>query len=296
MKNQHLNRLVRTYVSLGILMMFLSAASIAQDEVCLPSPNGQIKAFVFADTEGQLAYRLTHGGATVIETSALGVTVDGQTLGSKVKTKPPKRKRISTSYPWRGVKNRSVNRCNAYDVPVFHQDRGLTWILEVRVFDDGVAYRYRISGTGSRRIDREATSWQLPQGTCVWYQTNTDSYEGVCNQSRPEDIPLEREVRQGKRPVFLGCPVTAELPQGRYALLSEAGLYNYSGMTLRPTSTRTLESAFEDDPEGFVSDGPIVSPWRVTIITENLHDLVNSDMISNLCEPPDDGLFPDAQH
>jgi hypothetical protein len=157
-----------------------------------------------------------------------------------------------------------------------------------------VACRYRIPGTGKRRIDREATCWQLPKGASVWYQTNTANYEGVYNRSRPEEIPLEREVRQGRRIVFLGCPVTVELPQGGYALLSEAGLYNYSGMTLKPTGTRKLQVTFEDDPDGFILDGPIVSPWRVTIITQNLHDLVNSDLIPNLCEPPDTKLFPEG--
>ena len=104
------------------------------------------------------------------------------------------------------------------------------------------------------------------------------------------------EIRQGKRRVFLGCPITAELPQGEYALLSEAGLYNYIGMTLRPTRTCLFQVSFEDDPKGFILDGPIVSPWRVTIITENLNDLVNSDLIPNLCEPPDTSLFPDGIH
>ncbi len=107
MKKQHLYRIVAAYVSLGILMMSLSTASIAAEEICLFSPDGQIKAFVSTDAQGQLAYRVMHRGNAVIETSALGITVDSQTLGSKVKTKPPEREIISTSYPWRGVIARS---------------------------------------------------------------------------------------------------------------------------------------------------------------------------------------------
>jgi len=294
MNKQHTYRTVTGYVTAGIVMMLSSAASVAAEQISLFSPDGQIKTFVSTDAQGQLAYHVTHKENVVIETSALGIVVDGQALGSKVRIKPAERKTISASYPWRGVKNRAENHCNCYDVPVVHNASGLTWILEVRVFDDGVAYRYRVPGDGSRRIDGEATCWQLPEGAAVWYQTNTGNYEGVYDRSVPEDIPLEREVRQNRRPVFLGCPVTAELPHGGYALLSEAGLYNFSGMTLKPTGTRTLRATFEDDPEGFVLDGPIVSPWRVTIVTENLHDLVNSDLIYNVCEPPDPSLFPDG--
>jgi hypothetical protein len=296
MTKRQLNRIIAANVGLFIIMMSVSTVSIAADEINLVSPNGRIRAFVSTDTQGQLTYRVTHKGKAVIETSALGITVDGQNLGLKVKIGIPARQEILVRYPWRGGKNRAVNHCNAFDVPIIQQGSDLRWILEVRVFDDGVGCRYRIPGTSKRRINREATCWQLPKGSSVWYQTNTSSYEGVYNRSRPEKIPQERKERKGRRSVFLGCPVTVELPEGGYALLSEAALYNYSGMTLKPTGTRIFEVTFEDDPKGFILEGPIVSPWRVTIITENLHDLVNSDLIPNLCDPPDANLFPDGIH
>ena len=85
MEKRNLNLIVAAYVSLGILMVFLSTASIAANEICLFSPNRQIKTFVSTDAEGQLAYRIMHKGKMVIETSELGITVDSQTLGLKVK-------------------------------------------------------------------------------------------------------------------------------------------------------------------------------------------------------------------
>jgi len=296
MKKRYLNRIAVANAGLCILMMSVSTVSIAADEISLVSPNGRLKAFVSTEAQGQLTYRVSHRGKTVIETSELGITVDGQSLGLKVKIGTPARKEILSRYPWRGGKDRAVNHCNAFNVPIVHKGSGLAWILEVRVFDDGVACRYRIPVTGKCRINGESTSWQLPKGASVWYQTNTANYEGVYNRSSPEKIPQEMKGGKGSRRVFLGCPVAVELPQGGYALLSEASLYNYSGMTLKPTGTRKFEVAFEDDPKGFILDGRIVSPWRVTIITENLDDLVNSDLIPNLCEPPDTNLFPEGIH
>ena len=43
------------------------------------SPSGNIRAEVFAGKEG-LYYTVTHDGRTVIDTSAMGVTVDGTEL------------------------------------------------------------------------------------------------------------------------------------------------------------------------------------------------------------------------
>jgi alpha-glucosidase len=41
-----------------------------------------------------------------------------------------------------------------------------------------------------------------------------------------------------------------------------------------------------------VVTGPITTPWRVVLIGADLNTLVNSDVIPNLCPPPDPKLFP----
>ncbi|MHC4676983.1 MAG: glycoside hydrolase family 97 N-terminal domain-containing protein, partial [Planctomycetota bacterium] len=111
MTKRQLNRIIAANVGLFIIMMSVSTVSIAADEINLVSPNGRIRAFVSTDTQGQLTYRVTHKGKAVIETSALGITVDGQNLGLKVKIGIPARQEILVRYPWRGGKNRAVNHC-----------------------------------------------------------------------------------------------------------------------------------------------------------------------------------------
>lgn len=285
-------RSATTCSPLGILALCLCATGSAR-EFTLSSPDGRVEA-VISSEPGSLGYRITHAGAGVIERSTLGISVDGKNLASGIAIAPPVKNSIEESYPWRGGKSRALNRCNGFEIPVMHQPSGTAWTLEVRVFDDGVAYRYRIPGTGQRRVDRETGRWQLPPRAQVWYQTNTANYEGEYTSGKPETIPVEKDQDGGRKPVFLGCPVTVELPGGKYILLTEASLHRYSGMSLRPTGTRTLEMVFEDDPGGFTVDGQIVSPWRVVIVTENLQDLVNSDIVPSLCDPPDPRLFPDG--
>ena len=128
----------------------------------------------------------------------------------------------------------------------------------------------------------------------MWYQTNTGDYEGVYQRHRPALIPLEQRTARGTNAVHLGPPVTVELARGGYLLVTEANLFRYSGMTLRPSGTGRIQAAFEDDPGGFDVEGEIVSPWRVTVSVPDLQSLVNTDVIHNLCEPPDPRLFPDG--
>lgn len=46
---------------------------------------------------------------------------------------------------------------------VTHLESQANWILEVRMFDDGVGYRYRVPGQGIRSVSGEASSWALPE-------------------------------------------------------------------------------------------------------------------------------------
>ena len=57
------------------------------------SPSGNIRAEVFAGKEG-LYYTVTHDGRTVIDTSAMGVTVDGTELFRDAALRPAGTRKI----------------------------------------------------------------------------------------------------------------------------------------------------------------------------------------------------------
>ena len=260
----------------------------------LSSPKGAVRFHASTDGRGHLVYSVTDNGRPRLEPAEAGVIVDGVDLGAGARLGTPKTRSISEVFPWRGNKTQATNRCQAFEIPV-RSPAGLEWTWEVRVFDDGVAFRYRVPGTGSRRVLGEATSWQLPRQSTVWFQTNTRNYEGVYQACRADRIPLKEEVQKKKRPVYLGPPVTVIFEDG-FGLISEASLVHYSGMTLRPQGGAKFRAAFEDDPEGWSQDGPILSPWRVMVLSNDLDGLVNSDVIPALCEPPDQELFPDGMN
>src|SRR5436305_11933216 len=101
--------------------------------------------------------------------------------------------------------------------------------------------------------------------------------------------------------------MTVRLPGGAgYAAISEAALVNYSGMALRADGRRGFEVVLaHNHPVSYpfrlrytpadverlarpaAVGGPIVSPWRVVLLGADLNALANSDLIPNLCPPPD---------
>lgn len=259
------------------------------------SPDGRIAASIVVDQTGHLALELRKAGITVQELSRIGITVDGFDLGQGVTVDWQQiPQTIYQTYPWRGLKSQAVNYCNAVSFPITHASAGVQWFLDCRVYNDGFAYRCRIPGSGSRTINGESAEWALPSGTVVWYQTDTSHYEGYYSKNLPSAIPAGTPI---------GFPVAAQLPDnGGYLLITEGALDNYSGMTLRAAGTNTLVSAFENRTyydsaitgNAFSINGDIVSPWRITAAVDTLNELVNCDIVANVCPPPDPAYYPNG--
>ena len=258
------------------------------------SPNGAVLFHLSTDAAGHLVYAIEADGSNRLEPARAGVLVDGTDLGAGVELGAPRTRALSEVFPWRGNKTSATNRCAVAEIPVRRRASGFEWTIEVRVFDDGAGFRYRVPGGGARRVNGEATRWQLPAAATLWLQTDTGAYEGEYHACRADAVPLEETVGNRQRPTHLGPPMTVVYPDGALGLVTEASLYRYSGLTLRPQGGAAFGAAFEDDPSGWTHDGPILSPWRVFLFARDLNALVNSDVIAALCDPPDPVLFPDG--
>ena len=94
-----------------------------------------------------------------------------------------------------------------------------------------------------------------------------------------------------------GTPIVFVLPDGKgYAAITKAATYNYSGMRLKATGDRTLVANFTEGQAGFDVEGAITTPWRVTMLSDDLDELVNTDLIKNLNPAPDSELFADTSY
>lgn len=231
--------------------------------------------------EGQLTWSHTRGAYTIVEPSTLGIVLDEVNLGSGARVETVSFQTIDETYLWRGAHSIARNRCTHARINIVHVPTGVSFILDVRTYDDGVAFRYVLpeqSCNRTRRIGGESTSWQLPSATRAWHQTNTANYEGVhevCDACRVNTN------------VWIGPPITLELPNGAgFAAVTEGGLFDYSGLALRHTGGGCFAAEFPGDPNGWDMLGSFASPWRITMATPDLDGLVNCDIVHNVCPPP----------
>ena len=258
----------------------------------LKSPNGDLTIQVEIE-DNQLFYSVTHAKGQLLESSRMGVIVDSKDLGTGVTLGKESEYTVNESYPWRGNKSQVTNHCNGKRVEV--KSYGRDWAIELRAYNDGIAFRYLLNLKKSTRIKGESTSWQLPDNTTAWYQTDTRSYEGKFANYRIDKIPAKTKGKRNKvGNTTLCAPVTLVYPNGMYGALTEANVMGYSGMTYKPTQSYTLKAIFEDNPGGWMMAGAVNTPWRLLLVAEDLNALVNNDLVHNVCPAPDPELFPEG--
>jgi len=310
---------MRTYAILGIVgVLCFVETGVAQnreqrsrrsqrvkmEEVQAVSPDGNVKLTIGANAE-RLTFAVTLGGKMVVEPSTIVMKVDDYDLSSGVVFGNVERYEIDESYPWCGAHSTAVSRCNGVRISLRHDLSFIDYVLEVRVFNDGAAFRHVVPGeAGVSRTPDEYTAFVIPAGSTVWHHDLGGHYESAYDKS---DIS---EIRAGQ---WAGPPVTFELPGGGYGSIAEADLVNYSGMALESDGRRGLVTGLgHRQPLNYPFElrygreegkrlakpaavvGTITTPWRVVIVGSDLNVLVNSDILPNLCPAPDPKYFPEG--
>jgi alpha-glucosidase len=280
--------------------IFVASQMLAAQEMILSSPNGKVRARL-TTLEGGLQFAAMLDEVNVMERSPLIITVDGEDITEGAQIFKATQSETDEQYPWHGVHSTATNRSKNYTVPLRNAATKTDFSLEVRAFDDGVAFRYLVRSADKPRVPDEATTFTLPAGSTVWHHDLEGHYEAVHKRNKIEEIdPGE----------WIAPPVTYKLPNDAgYASITEAALVNYSGMAFQADGRRGLKTVlghtqhvsypfrlrYKDDIERLAKpaaiEGAIVSPWRVIIIGRDLNTLVNSDIVHNLCPPPDPKLF-----
>ncbi|MDQ3148572.1 MAG: glycoside hydrolase family 97 catalytic domain-containing protein [Chloroflexota bacterium] len=250
----------------------------------LNSPDGLVQAVVAVAPDGRLTYSLDRSGRAVLESSPLGITVDGADLGRNIIGLELRATTIvDETYPTRGAHSTARNHAIEFTLEIHRTGAGDRMFSMVwRLYDEGLAFRYVIPGIGARTISGEASGWTIPDGSPVWHQLSTSNYEGTYFK-----FPI------GHFNTTVGAPLTIELSTGAgYLTLTEGALRDYSGMTYdADLGSRLIKAQFQDDATWQVAGGAS-TPWRLAIASATLDGLVNADMTTHVSPAPDPVLFP----
>lgn len=237
--------------SLRALLLALPLVACAQDSVHVTSPNGQIEfrlGVVLPPAPGsflRLSYQVSFKGKPLLDTSYLGFLIHNQEplLGENLGMTASKSGH-GDGYNWligEFMQNGSLGR---------------RITVEVRAFDDGVAFRYLIPRTAALEdivIEREETEFHFARDTQL-------PFHG-------DDLPLRVEQ------AGLGWVAITEAPQA-----------GYPRMFLDRVDGRTMKVALggEKDKWPVESTTPLNSAWRVLSIGSSIEELNTSKIVGRL--------------
>ena len=187
----------------------------------------------------------------------------------------------------------------------FSRDVSKEWTFEIRIFEDGVAYRWAYKGKEVKKLGHEICHFPLKDSTnlVVGYGNGQNpkdpffqSFESVYNSGKPHQIDSSKLIYN---------PMMIRPETGGFLVLTEAGLSHYPGLhwKLKKGKAFQMESQFARVPAKSVREGtyayrPVeraphvaglspgqVLPWRVFGYFENEGKILTSDLVYNLSEP-----------
>lgn len=162
-----------------------------------------------------------------------------------------------------------------------HQSKSkYTFTLRVRVFDDGLGFRYEVPEIEGERnvvVTRENTEFTFNgEATAYWIPgRGWNRYEYIYNTTQLKDVPRAH------------TPFTVKNSQGVYVSIHEAALIDYAAFTLKQERPNVFHADLTPWSDGakVKTALPFKSSWRTIQIADKATGLLNSHLILNLNEP-----------
>ena len=186
-----------------------------------------------------------------------------------------------------GKRLHCTNEANEYQAPIGKYTR-----IVMRLYDDGVAFRYEYTNLHNSKVPAERTAYVIPEGTKRWMQQWSDGYEGFF----PMTTTAEVKTLVGFGGMFTsntinthwGYPLLMEPAEGVFALITEANIERRQSASSL-FNEGELFSVVQDQNDLLLS-GDWHTPWRVVIIG-HLSDIVESTLVTDVSEPTE---YPDT--
>jgi alpha-glucosidase len=267
--------------ALPTLLLFSLLATPAM-ALQVQSPDTRITFSVDVDDDGVPRYSVRYRGERVVRESRLGMRfADHPAFDTGLRIMRSERSSGNSTWqqPW-GERRRVRDRFNELFV-LFQADAPARQVgLRVRVYDDGVGFRYEVpeqGGYADVEIVDELTEFHLaPEATAWWIPgRGWNRYEFLYNETPVSDIGLAH------------TPVTVRLASGIHLSFHEAALVDYAAYVLDKRRGGILKTNLTPWSDGIRVRvrAPFVTPWRTIQVSPDAKGLLNSDLILNLNEP-----------
>ena len=274
---------------------FVQAAKLYQ----LKSPDGQITVNI--NTAGQVTWAVSHLGTSVIEPSAIGITLGtGEILGKDAVVKSERTESANQTIVTPFYKKDQITDHYNQLTIRFKGEYGLIF----RAYDDGAAYRFFTTKKEELTIINEQADFNFKDDDKAFLPFANDYRHQDKFNSSFEALYDHINLSAINKDSLVFLPLLVELDSQKKAAILEADLQDYPGMyfTSGQPGGHNLHAVFApyptkeelsrinyvvDERAGYIAKtaGSRSFPWRVLIISTADKQLANSDMVQRLAAP-----------
>jgi alpha-glucosidase len=277
-----------------LFLVIILSTSFAK-EFKIESPNKKLEVKVVVEKE--ITYSVFKNGYEVLMPSQISMTLyDGTVLGSNPKLKDSKIETINQKLTPVVKQKYSEITDNCEQLTLQFDGK---YFLVFRVYDDGVAYRFKTSFEKDIVVKSEQVEFNFGKDYDILFPEE----ESFMSHSERMYLPIKLSEVTTKR--FCSTPALVKLDNNYKMVITEADLEDYCGLYL--TKNTRVENSFaglfpaypakdtmKNDRNVYVVErkdyiaktpGTKNFPWRVMIISEKDGDLVESAMIYKLAKP-----------
>lgn len=266
----------------GRWLPFLFAAAVYAAEPTSPevaSPDGRLRLVFTLTADGAPTYAIFARDEAVVLNSQLGLTTNRVDSSSPdwtggLKIEAVQRNQADTTWrPVWGERAEIPDRYNAMSVVLRHTaaDRGPLRI-EVRAYDEGIAFRYAFPEDAKTRVidlAGEQTEFNVPADSHAYWTPGA--------QRRYDRLPVRDWKSDGE------LPVTLELASGHWLSIAEANQTNYARARLHCVGQdRLVTRLFGEVTE----TSPFATPWRIVLIADEPGRLLEHNYLVQDLNPP----------
>ncbi|MEP0418047.1 glycoside hydrolase family 97 protein [Reichenbachiella sp.] len=269
-----------------LLVGILMCGRLYADALSISSPNGRV--VVEVDIEKKIVWRAGVGETQILDWSELALKVDGKWLGHHAQLRSVNRSSVDqVENPIVPVKSSTIR--NNYNQLDLNFKDGYSVVF--RVFDNGVAYRFKTAIKGDILIDDEIINLHFNDDNNVLFP------EEESLQSHYERLYIDQPLTHLNSGRFCSLPALINAENNVKIGITEADLFDYPCLFLESTGNKRLISKFprvilESEKNGdraieILKEGEYIAktsgnrsfPWRVFMISEHDAELVENQMV-----------------
>jgi len=271
---------------LRFVLLVMPLPVLAHKKIQIASPNGQIE-FHFELVNKTPAYTVLFKGQILIRKSKLSLRFDNGNFENDLVLQMPVFRDGYEQYELVTGKTKKVNaEYKEVSLPLKEIRQPFRIInIVVRVFDDGLAFRYEYPEQGNwpaYTLLEENTTFNLtgdPMLHGLFLPNYTSSHEGEYSHLPWSGVKSDE---------LMDMPVLLEFSGNVYMAITEAALLDYAGMYLMKQQSKLVSklSPLPGQAAIKVKAGlPHHSPWRVLMISDRIGVLLESNILTSLNAP-----------